>query len=296
MEDILKEFGAEDITLEEARKIVAKSQKPVTFSLKTGKKTSLSEVMIKSTLSSSPERMPWQVVKWTKDAVKKALPLFSFCVDGKVTALVLDVEKSGTMQRFLEALEDFAYVAYYSASSELEKQRFRVIIPMTEPVPANEFDFCKDRLHKMFKEMADIHSFESKRFFFMPSKLTGEYREPNVIIQHDGASFDFYANTGFNGKDKMQMTMDEMKRQRQVEIGEKDVLDDERVQYYLSTDFPQITGNGDSASSLYTAITVCLAHDDENALEEVLDKARREMWTEKELERKIKDARRFLKI
>lgn len=223
----------------------------------------------------------------------KNIPMFSFCVNGMVYACVLDVESGVPLFKVREALNGFTYFAYNSVSCEIERPRFRVVIPFSEPVEAEVFDYCKTRLHEAFAKIADIHSFESSRFFFLPTRFTGPFNEANILKGGCGSSLDFMKTTGFSEEDRLQMQANKLKHQQ---LGDKDVKDDERVQYYLTTDFPLMRGNGDSASSFYTAICVCLANGDEETLEEVLDKARSENWSEKEIRYNIKQAKKFLKI
>jgi len=73
------------------------------------------------------------------------------------------------------------------------------------------------------------------------------------------------------------------------------VMNNEKVRHYLNTSYTKITGNGDSNISLYTAICVCITADDNNTLNLVLNKAKGEKWTEQELQKKIKEAKKFCK-
>lgn len=63
----------------------------------------------------------------------------------------------------------------------------------------------------------------------------------------------------------------------------------DKIRYYLSHSYPNISGNGDSSSSLFKALRCCLKYNDNDTLNTVLEKARRERWSEKELERMIRD-------
>ena len=66
----------------------------------------------------------------------------------------------------------------------------------------------------------------------------------------------------------------------------------EKIDYvceYLETPFLKKSGNGKSNSLLYASIKACQKYRDEETLEKVLNKARREMWSEKELNRKLED-------
>lgn len=222
---------------------------------------------------------------------KDRLPMFSYTLNNKVNAIILDVENGLSMKTFLKGLKELAYFAYFSASSDtFEGQRYRVVIPLAEPIDAEVYDYCKGRLMKVFNDIPDSHSFESRRFFFAPSMKTGQNRCKNVIREQDGYTLDFFKTLNFTDED-MKEFLRYKEEQKQRAFEKRSVEDDERIQYYLSTDFPMMTGNGDSDSSLYKAICVCLAHDDEDTLEKVLDKARSENWPEEELERKIECAK-----
>lgn len=59
------------------------------------------------------------------------------------------------------------------------------------------------------------------------------------------------------------------------------------VRHFLDTSYPKMSGNGDSSISLFKAIRCCLKYSDNETLKKVLDKARRERWSENELNRII---------
>jgi hypothetical protein len=286
--------GCQEITTAEARQIVHGKKDFPKFSIEKGAPRKLDKMLKKVQIGFDYVEGNADELKDKTNAPKMELPLFSFCIDDKVSAIVLDIENGLSMEQLKKSLDGFSYIAYFSASSTIEAPRLRAVIPLECDVPADEFDYCKERLQKAFCNVADVHSFESRRFFFMPSEHTGYYNEKNEIVLEEGSSIDFYKTTGFSVADRMRMKLDLLKKAKQIE--HRDIHDDDRVQYYLTTEFPYITGNGDSASSLYTAIVTCLANDDEATLEEVLEKARSEKWTEKELSRKVKDAKKFLAI
>lgn len=62
------------------------------------------------------------------------------------------------------------------------------------------------------------------------------------------------------------------------------------VKRYLETKFPKVKGNGVSSSWLFAAVCTCLKFRDKKTLDEVLDKAKLEHWTEQELDRVVKNA------
>lgn len=86
-----------------------------------------------------------------------------------------------------------------------------------------------------------------------------------------------------------------LKRERSRPKRERtgDASKSDKVVKYLSTPYPMTRGNGDSDSSLYSAICACRCAGDDATLDAVLSKARSERWTEAELKRKVGDAERF---
>lgn len=68
----------------------------------------------------------------------------------------------------------------------------------------------------------------------------------------------------------------------------------DKIQHYLRTPYTKMTGNGDSDSSLFKAIVCCLKYKDSFTLNVVLNKARSERWSEKELQQKIRNAEQLL--
>ncbi len=61
------------------------------------------------------------------------------------------------------------------------------------------------------------------------------------------------------------------------------------VREYLETPFLKMSGNGKSDSLLYASIKACQKYKDNETLDRVLNKARSERWSERELNRKLED-------
>lgn len=66
------------------------------------------------------------------------------------------------------------------------------------------------------------------------------------------------------------------------------------IEHYLNTSYPNLTGNGDSAISLFKAVRCCMKYNDSTTLDEVLKKARGERWTEKELDRIMEKMNKYI--
>ena len=63
----------------------------------------------------------------------------------------------------------------------------------------------------------------------------------------------------------------------------------DKIQHYLNTPYPKLKGNGDSSISLFSALATCIKYHDNQTKELILNKARSEHWTEKELNRMIQN-------
>ena len=59
------------------------------------------------------------------------------------------------------------------------------------------------------------------------------------------------------------------------------------IRHYLETSYPKLNGNGDSSISLFKAIRCCIKYNDKVTLKKLINKAVKERWTTKELERMI---------
>ena len=64
------------------------------------------------------------------------------------------------------------------------------------------------------------------------------------------------------------------------------------IRHYLNTSYPKLQGNGDSSSSLFKAIRCCLKYCDKETLKEIINKAFREHWSKKEIQRMIENINR----
>ena len=61
------------------------------------------------------------------------------------------------------------------------------------------------------------------------------------------------------------------------------------IRHYLNTNYPKLKGNGDSSISLFKAIRCCIKYNDKVTLKEIINKAFREHWSKKEIQRMIEN-------
>lgn len=131
-----------------------------------------------------------------------------------------------------------------------------------------------------------------------PSRLT---RTPNVIRKDTGKNqelvYDCPANTFSFAKDvireakslvtsmliKATQNARPVYKRSNVDCSQWDV-----VKRYLDTPFPKQTGNGCSSSWLYAALQTTKKYGDDVTQQTIIDKAKREGWTDREIEHKLK--------
>lgn len=198
------------------------------------------------------------------------------------------------MRKFEDYLTNYEYWTYESASSTPDRPKFRAIVPLDAEIEWTQFN--KKAIGHLFSMFVD----EGASWFEEPllPKL-------NTIKHHEGKLFpakvlektiqllraDYEKK---NDEYMMKRNKDMLWRMRHPDYNRhNNVSNNAKVRHYLDTPYMKLTGNGDSDSSLYTAICVCITANDESTLEEVMNKAMSEHWTRTEIERKIKQARNF---
>lgn len=179
------------------------------------------------------------------------------------------------------------------------KKSYHVIIEF----PHNYEDFCKNN-YKL------IWNFFNKEYFNStcdtacanPSRLT---RRPGVIRKDTGKEQKLIYYTGnqvdseaygncylyvydiknrLAAKEKLtEEYMEFIKKGSKVDCSKWNV-----ITRYLDTAFPYMSGNGNSSKWLYAALKTCQKFDDENTMQQVINKAKREGWTDKEIQNKLK--------
>lgn len=64
------------------------------------------------------------------------------------------------------------------------------------------------------------------------------------------------------------------------------------IQHYLNTSYPKLNGNGDSSISLFKALRCCIKYNDKQTMTTIINKAIKEQWKYKEIERMIENIRK----
>lgn len=101
----------------------------------------------------------------------------------QLLTLDIDVSKSGVLP-YLERNVDFYCLVYTTHSHSPEKNRFRIVAPLSREVNADEYEALGRRIaynienpeHETFKGLFDETTFQANRLMFLPSvSMDGEY-------------------------------------------------------------------------------------------------------------------------
>jgi hypothetical protein len=111
-----------------------------------------------------------------------------------ITALLLDFDGGLTIDKFVEGNYVFQWILYTSSGHIIKngKDRFRVIIPLTEPISTEEVALRKSDLIAFF-EVDDDCSFSGSQAFRMPIVEDEGHLKYYRQIVNDGEVFDFRA-------------------------------------------------------------------------------------------------------
>lgn len=207
--------------------------------------------------------------------------------------LALDFDDNITINDFMNFFKEYDYILYTSFNHTAAHHKFRVLLHyegLNFPALGNTFDEQKSNWHFTLEQMfphADKNAMDMTRAFYLPAA------RPEYFYHINETGKKFYLpmmrrpilkTEGYDG-----IIAKHYKNNTTIDARRK-----KNVEYYLSTSFNKINGNGNSNTSLYNAICTCLACHDDSTLEEVLRKARNEKWSESEIRTKLECARRFV--
>lgn len=215
----------------------------------------------------------------------------------KMNVAVIDCDNSkgnpdpNVIDKFREDMKDYDYVLYQTSTSTKECPKFRAIIPLDRTI--NYDKYTKKAVLQVFDEYSD----KAATWFF-----SVDSNHLDTVEIHDGKLF---PSIHITSKANKLMTLSMLEEHQRSKIAsterlysldrKKNVSNNAKVRHYLDTSYTKMTGNGDSDSSLYVAICVCVTAGDDETLDDVLSKARMEHWSRQELDRKINQARRFVR-
>jgi hypothetical protein len=96
-------------------------------------------------------------------------------------AIDVDDYPTGGFEDAIAAFRVYRHVCYSSASSKKEHPKFRVVLPLTSPVPAEKIRHFWFALNKEFKFLADPQTKDLSRMYYVPAQYPNAH---NFIFSH----------------------------------------------------------------------------------------------------------------
>jgi len=84
-----------------------------------------------------------------------------------ISCLLLDVDGTMTLAESVEQWQDYEFLVYSTHSNSIDKEKFRLVIPLKTPLTLTEFDSRHESMIKEFK--VDGASFTISQCFYLPS-------------------------------------------------------------------------------------------------------------------------------
>lgn len=99
----------------------------------------------------------------------------------------LDVDDySGSFEDAVEVFKNVRFVCYSSASSTIEKPKFRIIFPLTHEVPADQIRHFWYALNKEYDSLGDPQTKDLSRMYYVPAKYPNSN---HFIFSHKDAPY-----------------------------------------------------------------------------------------------------------
>jgi hypothetical protein len=106
-----------------------------------------------------------------------------------VSIAVGDIDKSVDLAAIHRSLDGYANITHSTYSQTLGQPRFRVVVPLTHPVPAAEWPDVKRRIDSwVFANASDRATVDASRVYWLPSCPPGAERYSE---RHDGRELDW---------------------------------------------------------------------------------------------------------
>ena len=103
-----------------------------------------------------------------------------------ITGIVLDYDKNQTIEQTIQELEGIEYVLYTTFRHTQQIHRFRVVIPFSQPLLADDVAGRQNDIRKMFPNVDNASFSVSQSFYFHSGK------EDNIAFRNKGIMIDPY--------------------------------------------------------------------------------------------------------
>jgi len=103
-----------------------------------------------------------------------------------ISGIVLDFDKNQTIEQTIQELEGIEYVLYTTYRHTKQNHRFRVVIPFSQPLLADDVAGRQNDIRKMFPNVDNASFSVSQSFYFHSGK------EDNIAFRNVGIMIDPY--------------------------------------------------------------------------------------------------------
>lgn len=103
-----------------------------------------------------------------------------------ISGIVLDYDKNQTIEQTINELEGIEYVLYTTFRHTKQNHRFRVVIPFSQPLLADDVSGRQNDIKKMFPNVDNASFSVSQSFYFHSGK------EDNIAFRNRGIMIDPY--------------------------------------------------------------------------------------------------------
>lgn len=126
------------------------------------------------------------------DTVKDSRPNTEFirrCKENvdKIYCLLLDVDGTQTLEESVQIWQNYEFLIYSTHSNSLNKEKFRLVIPLKEPLTNTEFDKRHDSMVEILG--VDGASFTISQCFYLPT-YSSTNKDIKFIHHNKGELFD----------------------------------------------------------------------------------------------------------
>lgn len=105
----------------------------------------------------------------------------------KIYCLLLDVDGTQTLEESINIWQNFEFLIYSTHSNSLTKEKFRLVIPLVQPLTNSEFDSRHDSMVELLG--VDGASFTISQCFYLPS-YSKHNKHLSYIYHNRGLFFD----------------------------------------------------------------------------------------------------------
>lgn len=199
-------------------------------------------------------------------------------------ALVLDVDGTWTLDGAEDGFGGFYGLIHTSKSHTLTQHRFRIVLPLTRPVSAEEYDGLWRRLDDRWPGRFDGNAKDPSRFWYLPGVLDDE--SPFAAVLLDGHPMD--------PDEWLERPEPVDQHHSEVPTFKPSTSVEERARRYLAKMDPAISGSGGHAATWAAALAL---HGFGLGEQQIFDMLRSEYnprcsppWSDKELRHKARQA------